>query len=219
MLSEIAIALYVVAAIILAVGVAIALKKNPALGAEVKAEFDKIHASFSSLTDHLQLIHQAASSPTAIAFIPAVAPVAPAPLPQPKVDAAPAPSPFPANTTDPTAPGFVMPATLPPAAPAAAPDPVIDFSASSLDFATVAGQNIPVSGTVSKKFTGCPTPVWVQTINGSGSTITANGASHEEPNGQALNRMTVTPINGEVNVTVVCDTSGRTDLSILAAPQ
>lgn len=156
-MTEIANALYAIG-LILVIGVIVMyVKRNPKLSAELQAEFNKLHESAEHLMDHLHLIHQVASAPTAVAFIPIAQPAAPAPSAAPP---APAPAPV-VNDTDPTAPGFVAPpaaapAPIPAAAPGWTPAPLMSY-------ADCTGQNIPLNPSTTYTITDCPASTMVGT--------------------------------------------------------
>lgn len=111
-----------------------------------------------------------------------------APAPQPAGPAAPAvPVPLPpgGNTTDPTAPGFIMPTNLPPVSQGPADEP---FQLKPvMTFEECQGQAIAFQGSVSFKVTDCPPRVAIWVFQHSGSPAgpydyTVNGVSKHVDN-------------------------------------
>lgn len=133
-----------------------------------------------------------------------------APPPRPAGPAAPAvPVPLPpgGNTTDPTAPGFIMPAHVDPA-PAAA-GPVVDTSGDVLDFAVVGNwKPIDMDGVSHKTIINCPASVSVHIAQHSGQvagdfTVTINGEEHHG-----------TGVTPQDNIYSTAAQDGKVDISI-----
>lgn len=120
----------------------------------------KFEAEFESFIALIRS-HPAIAAEAPADFSPAAPAGVTPPLAQPSAPAAAVPVPLPpgGNTTDPTAPGFEMPAQTAPA-PAEPSTPAVDTSADTLDFSQVRGIGIDLGG--GKTIVNCPAHVRVK---------------------------------------------------------
>lgn len=199
-MNDITNALYLVAAAVVVVGLVYLFftPKGKQFEASMQAEWAKIHAKLDALHIKQDATHAAALAPVTVAVVPAgFSPAPPAGVPepvpqpaQPPAAAVPVALPPGGNTTDATAPGFVMPAQPAPA-PVEPAAPVLNTSADTLDF-NVVGGGVPIDLTGPKTIVNCPdhVVVWVAQASGqSGAhnsyTVTVNNAPTFMPNVQS----------------------------------